>query len=142
MKVNIAFETTDMEGEVSKTDQFAVMERTNDGYRLVYVEDVMNDGNKVKATMLLTNSSLRVMRSGVVNSDFMYGTAMVHNTVYETPYGKFPVTLETKAFSFEEKRESEKTFTLTTSTTYDLIFEGQEPLSMSICVTITPIETC
>lgn len=142
MKVNIAFETTDMEGEVSKTDQFAVMERTNDGYRLVYVEDVMNDGNKVKATMLLTNSSLRVMRSGVVNSDFMYGTAMVHNTVYETPYGKFPVTLETKAFSFEEKRESEKAFTLTTSTTYDLIFEGQEPLSMSICVTITPIETC
>ena len=63
MKVNIAFETTDMDGEISKTSQFAVMERTKDGYRLVYVEDVLNNGNKIKATMLVTNDSLRVIRS-------------------------------------------------------------------------------
>lgn len=142
MKVNIAFETTDMEGEVSRTNQFAVMERTTGGYRLVYVEDVMNDGNKVKATMLLTKDSMRVMRSGPVNCDFMYGTAMVHHTSYETPYGRFPVTLETKEFSFNEQRESEKVFTLTTNTTYDLVFEGQEPLTMRICVTITPADVC
>lgn len=140
MKVNILFETTDMEGEISRTDQFAVMERTSDGYRMVYVEDIMNDGNKVKATMLLTKDFLRVMRSGVVSCDFMYGAAMVHHTFYETPYGRFPVTLSSKHFSFEERWESKQDFVLLADTTYDLIVSGQEPLNMRICVTITPIK--
>ena len=117
MKVNIAFETTDMDGEISKTSQFAVMERTKDGYRLVYVEDVLNNGNKIKATMLVTNDSLRVIRSGAVNCDFMYGTAMVHNTSYETPYGKFPVTLTTKSYFFEEQGKSEQDFALKVDST-------------------------
>ena len=140
MKVNIAFETTDMDGEISETSQFAVMERTKDGYRLVYVEDVLNNGNKIKATMLVTNDSLRVIRSGAVNCDFMYGTAMVHNTSYETPYGKFPVTLTTKSYFFEEQGKSEQDFALKVDSTYDLVFVGQEPLSMRICLTITPIK--
>ena len=99
MKVRVEFETTDETGEVSTSFHVALMEMTEQGMRLSYVEDVSGDGKKTRNTLLVSEKNLRVLRSGELQSDFMYGHDLQHNTVYQTPYGAFPVTVHTKRFS-------------------------------------------
>lgn len=138
MKVNISIETTDMEGNVSHTKQVAVMEKNETGYRLVYVESIVENGEKIKSTMMLNGRSLRVVRTGGITCDFMYGDAMVHNTLYGTPYGNIPVVLATKQYDFVEEWLTEDAFSICVDTRYDLIFDGQSPMPMRIRLEIRP----
>ncbi len=99
MKVNIQFESTDADKEITYSNVTAVMEVRPADYRLTFVEDLSGDGNKTRSTIIITEDSLRLTRSGELNTDFIYGSGMVHNTSYGTPYGTMPVTVTTKEFS-------------------------------------------
>lgn len=140
MKVNLFFETTDMDGMVTNTKQVAVMEKNEDGYRLVYVESIVENGDKIKSTMTVNEQSLRVLRTGGVTCDFMYGDAMVHNTVYGTPYGNIPLMLKTKQYYFDEIWSTQDAFSICVDVRYDMIFGEQSPMPMRIRLKITPME--
>lgn len=153
MKVNIEFESTDAQGEVSVTKVFAVMEIRRFDYRLVYVEDLSGDGRMTKSTMFLSDRELRIRRTGEVDTDFIYGNAMIHHTTYGTPYGTLPVTLETEDYDFSVGRVGDAVsevqreewagtglpddFEICARTDYRLIMGGQEPLSMRMKIRIT-----
>lgn len=136
MKVNIRFESTDTDGQVSVSDICAMMQKRENDYRLVYVEDLSGEGKMTKSTMLLSENSLRITRKGELNTDFMYGKAMTHHTSYGTPYGMFPVTLETENYEFMIDDEE---YIICAETRYKLIIDGQEPLSMYMKIYITAL---
>ncbi len=155
MKVNIEFESTDARGEVSVTNVFAVMEIRRFDYRLVYVEDLSGEGRMTRSTMFLSDKELRIRRIGELDTDFIYGKAMIHHTTYGTPYGILPVTLETENYDFSVGRvgdadsESQSSewegtglpddFEIRAKTDYRLIMGGQEPLSMCMKIRITGV---
>ena len=71
MKVNIQFESTDTDGAVSVSNISAVMQKRENDYRLVYVEDLSGDGKMTKSIMLLSDTGLRITRTGELRTDFM-----------------------------------------------------------------------
>ena len=95
MKVNIEIESVDVSGEIIKTKNFAIMDVREFDFRLTYVEDLSGEGIKTRSTMFVSPEELRIIRKGELNTDFMYGKNVVHNTSYRTPYGAFPVTVTT-----------------------------------------------
>ena len=136
MKVNIQLESTDTDGAVSGSNISAVMQKRENDYRLVYVEDLSGDGKMTKSIMLLSDTGLRITRTGELRTDFMYGQSMTHHTSYETPYGRFPVTLETEDYDFKLGGDE---FIISAETGYRLIVGGQEPLFMRMKIRVTPI---
>lgn len=136
MKVNIRFESTDTDGQVSVSDICAMMQKRENDYRFVYVEDLSGEGKMTKSTMLLSENSLRIIRKGELNTDFMYGKAMIHHTSYETPYGMFPVTLETENYEFMADNEE---CIVCAEAGYKLVMDGQEPLFMHMKIYVTAV---
>lgn len=148
MKVTIEFETRDAQGGVLTSQVPAMMEIRNSDYRLVYVENLSQGGgadrrNLTRSTMLLSQSGMRIIRTGELNTDFMYGREMVHNTTYGTPYGTVPITLKTEDYHFcIEGKDGEpfdgtgvclpENFLIRAEAVYKLIMEEQEPLDMHI----------
>lgn len=143
MKVNIEFESVDMNGEVTKSKIFAVMEVRRYDYRLVYVEDLSGDGKITKSSMILSHEGMRLTRTGELTTDFMYGKNMVHNTSYGTAYGTLPITVETDHYEFtvegvsEESPELPDDFEISAHVLYKLIVNEDEPLDMNMKIRIT-----
>lgn len=132
MKVNIEFENTDHDGEVTRSTVFAIMEKRAHDYRFVYVEDLSGDGNMTRSTLIVSKHGLRIIRQGELNTDFMYEPRLVHNTTYATPYGKFPVSIETKEYSYTEGGDN----ILSADVKYYLSMNGDEPLNMRIKIKV------
>ena len=152
MKVKLEIESTDMDGSVMRTDTIAMMEFREKDYRLMYVEDLSGQGNKTKTTLHLTSGSLRILREGEINSDFMYADGLEHNTLYVTPYGDIPVTLVTEQFDFmgSQTEVAEDMFTqgirvlpitffMSYYVEYSLNIQGAEPMPMKVKVNVRPI---
>lgn len=149
MKVNLEYESVDVTGEKSGSKVSAILEIRETDYKLVFVEDLSGEGRMTRSTMLLSDEGLRLIRKGELNTDFMFGPALVHNTSYQTPYGALPVTLTTEEYEFfishpfhkEENPFSEKDvpedFRMVVSAKYSLEIQGQEALPMSICINVT-----
>lgn len=143
MKVNIEFDCTDMYGESTKSNVFAIMEVRRNDYRLVYVEDLSGDGNMTKSCMLISRDAMRITREGELTTDFMYGSNMVHNTSYNTPYGAMPVTVETMHYEFAVEGASDESPVLTddfkiyVNVVYRLMVGGDEPANMNMKLTVT-----
>ncbi len=143
MKVNIEIESVDISGEVIKTKNFAIMDIREFDFRLVYVEDLSGEGIKTRSTMFVSPEELRIMRKGELNTDFIYGKNMVHNTSYITPYGAFPVTVTTLSYSYEfqgDLEDDEIGFAINVATSYTLQVGEDEPMKMSIKLCITKAE--
>ncbi len=143
MKVNLEIESVDISGEVIKTKSFAIMDVREFDYRLVYVEDLSGEGIKTRSTMFVSPEELRIIRKGELNTDFIYGKNMVHNTSYITPYGAFPVTVTTLSYSYELEGDLEDDdigFAINVATTYTLQVGEDEPIKMSIKLCITKAE--
>lgn len=142
MKVRIMFETVDDSGEVSQSQVNALMEIKNHMMILTYVEDLSGEGNKTRCTMQLSPSQLRVFRKGEVNSDFIYGNLMTHNTNYGTMYGDFPVTIQTEKYLYQasgidlEDVEVEGNFSVQVWIHYNLLMGSDEPMKMKMTVKI------
>ena len=143
MKVNIEIESMDISGEVIKTKNFAIMDIREFDFRLVYVEDLSGDGVKTRSTLFVSPEELRIIRKGELNTDFMYGKNVVHNTSYITPYGAFPVTLTTLSYKYEfvgDLENEEVGFAINVATSYTLQVGEDEPMKMSIKICITKAE--
>lgn len=143
MKVNIEIESVDMNGEVIKTKNFAIMDVRDFDFRLVYVEDLSGDGKKTRSTLFVSPEELRIIRKGELNTDFMYGKNVVHNTSYITPYGAFPVTITTLSYKYELEGDLEDEdigFAINVATSYTLQVGEDEPMRMSIRICITKAE--
>ena len=148
MKVNLEYESIDMEGEKSLSKVMAIMEIRESDYRLVFVEDLSGEGNMTRSTMMLSEEGMRIIRKGELNTDFMFGPALVHNTNYATPYGNLPISLITKEFTFSvshpEFREENPIksgdvpdgFCISSYAAYDIVLSGQK-MSMSMKVRVT-----
>lgn len=149
MKVFLEYESIDMTGEKSSSKVFAIMEIRDTDYKLVFVEDLSGEGRVTRSTMVLSEDGLRLIRKGELNTDFMFGPALVHNTSYQTPYGAIPVTLVTEDYDFFvshpfhkedspfQEKNVPKDFRLVASAKYALEIEGQEALPMSIRINVT-----
>lgn len=143
MKVNLEIESVDVSGEVIKTKSFAIMDIREFDYRLVYVEDLSGEGIKTRSTMFVSPEELRIIRKGELNTDFIYGNNMVHNTSYITPYGAFPVTVKTLSYSYDiqgDLEDEDVGFAINVATTYTLQVGEDEPMRMSIKLCITKAE--
>lgn len=149
MKVNLEYESIDATGEKSSSKVFAIMEIRERDYKLVFVEDLSGEGRMTRSTMLLSEDSLRLIRQGELNTDFMFGPALTHNTSYQTPYGTVPVTLITEEYNFfvshpfhkEDNpftgKDVPEDFRLVVSAKYSLEMQGQEGLPMSIRINVS-----
>ena len=100
MKVNLEYESIDADGEKQLSKVAAIMEVRSDNYKLTFIEDLSGEGKTTRSTMYLSPENMRIIRKGELNTDFMFGPALVHNTNYATPYGNLPVTITTREFSF------------------------------------------
>lgn len=149
MKVNLKYESIDSDGEKQLSKVVAVMEIRPENYKLTFVEDLSGEGRTTKSTMYISSDSLRIIRKGELNTDFMFGPSLVHNTNYATPYGNLPVTITTKKFDFSEShldsRESvpkkscdfHPDFCLSVSASYDIEMNGAKiPMSIKVSVTL------
>ncbi len=149
MKVNIRFESISEEGEKTISNIFAVMEVRKYDFRLVYVEDLSGNGNMTKSTMVISPDGMRIIRTGELNTDFMYGKELTHNTTYGTPYGNMPVTIETKNYEFSLVSKDNPDiklgvggvltddFIMSCNTVYTLFMGDESPMKMGINITIT-----
>lgn len=132
MKVNIHFETKDMEGHTEKSSVMAVLERRKNDYRLVYVEDLSGEGNMTKSTLTISEDSLRILRDGEIVTDFAYGNALIHNTVYKSQYGTMPLTITTSRYDYELVKDTGDEILINAAIEYSMAFAGQEPMDMEI----------
>lgn len=149
MKATLEIKTYNMDGSVESSSSLGIVRRVdgNDDegytYQFSYVEDLSNEGKITKTTMVFSDKQLRITRSGEVNSDFIYEAGLVHNTNYETMYGKIPVTINTLEYSCDiERIETEgreviiRDFTdnikAQINITYDLEMGGGEPMPVRI----------
>lgn len=145
MKVILEFETKDESGEMSFSEHTALMEMTEQGLRLSYVEDVSGDGNKTRNTLLLSDTTLRVLRSGELQSDFWYERGMQYNTAYQTPYGTFPVRLHTKRFTHTaegvdyKNKIMEADFFIELGLAYTLTIGADTPMKMEMKLKVKPV---
>ena len=133
MKVNIEFENIDQDGEITRSKVPAIMENSGHDYRCVYMEDQSGDGNMTRSTLTMSRYGLRIIRQGEVNTDFIYEPKLVHNTSYKTPYGTFPVSIETKEYRYTEGGDS----IMTVNVKYYLTMSGEKPMAMGIKVRMT-----
>lgn len=143
MKVNIEIESVDADGEKIKTKNFAIMDTREFDFRLTYVEDLSGEGIKTRSTMFVSPEELRIIRKGELNTDFIYGKNMVHNTSYITPYGAFPVTVTTLSYDYKFQGDLEDVdigFAINVATTYTLQVGEDEPMRMSIRMCISRAE--
>ncbi|MBE5953343.1 MAG: DUF1934 domain-containing protein [Lachnospiraceae bacterium] len=143
MKVNLEIESMDISGEVIKTKNFAIMDIRDFDFRLTFVEDLSGEGIKTRSTMFVSPEELRIIRKGELNTDFIYGKNMVHNTSYITPYGAFPVTVTTLSYKYEfegDLEDEEIGFAINVETSYTLQVGEDEPMKMSIRICITKAE--
>ncbi len=143
MKVNIEIESEDITGEKIKTKNFAIMDVREFDFRLVYVEDLSGEGIKTRSTLFVSPEELRIIRKGELNTDFLYGRNVVHNTSYITPYGAFPVTVTTLSYKYEmvgDLEDEDIGFAIKVETTYTLSVGDDEPMKMSIRLCITKAE--
>lgn len=143
MKVNLEIESVDITGEKINTKNFAIMDIREFDFRLAYVEDLSGDGVKTRSTLFVSPEELRIIRKGELNTDFMYGKNVVHNTNYITPYGAFPVTVTTLSYKYEFEGDLEDEdigFAIKVATTYTLQVGEDEPIKMSIKLCITKAE--
>lgn len=143
MKVNLEIESMDISGEVIKTKNFAIMDIRDFDFRLTFVEDLSGEGIKTRSTMFVSPEELRIIRKGELNTDFIYGKNMVHNTSYITPYGAFPVTVTTLSYKYEfegDLEDEEIGFAINVETSYTLQVGEDEPMKMSIRLCITKAE--
>lgn len=131
MKVTIEFSNTDENQVETSTSVLAVMEKRPFDLRFVYVEDLAGDGRMTKSTILLSDNQFMLTRKGVINCEFIYGTAVTHHTVYETPYGKMPVTITTKDYSVVKNSAGEP-FDIMIAIDYEMAFEGTKPMDLSL----------
>ena len=144
MKVNIEIESVDITGEKIKTKNFAIMDVREFDYRLTYVEELSGEGIKTRSTLFVSPEELRIIRKGELNTDFMYGKNVVHNTSYITPYGAFPVTLTTLSYKYELVGDIEDErigFAINVATSYTLQVWDDEPMKMSIKIWIRKYST-
>ena len=149
MKVNLEYESIDADGEKQLSKVAAIMEVRKDNYKLTFIEDLSGEGKTTRSTMYLSPENMRIIRKGELNTDFMFGPALVHNTNYATPYGNLPVTITTKDFSFLPSHPDilgdnmlsdvslPADFSLNVSTSYDIEMNGAKmPMSMRVRVTL------
>ena len=149
MKVNLEYESIDADGEKQLSKVIAIMEIRPEDYKLTFVEDLSGEGKTTRSTMYLSPESMRIIRKGELNTDFMFGPALVHNTNYATPYGNLPVTITTKEFDFFASHPEisggnmlnggvlSLDYSLNVSTSYDIEMNGTKmPMSMRVNVTL------
>ena len=136
MKVNLEYESIDADGEKTKAKTMALMDEISTGYKLTFVEDLSGEGRKTRSTMYVSSTGFRLIRQGELNTDFMFGPDLLHNTLYGTPYGTLPVVISTKSFSYNGRNEQ---YIFTIKVSYTLQIEGQEPTPMEIAVKVKGI---
>lgn len=161
MKVVVELKNVDENNDLTHSRVCALLEERDNNIKVTYVEDLSGDGRKTKTQMLISATSLRVTRRGELNSDFVYGDKMTHNTIYSTPFGEIPMTIVTKKFEFslghmgkshtvvgnetatlwiepdhfEEIKFGEKLpndFQMEINIDYDICVEGQSAMPMSL----------
>lgn len=149
MKATLVISTYNMDGSVDSSSAFGILRRSDgneeDGfvYQFSYVEDLSNEGKKTKTVMTFSKKQLRIVRSGEVNSDFIYEEGLVHNTSYETMYGSLPVSINTSVFDCvidcidtEAKKVAIRDFTDSISAnikiSYQLEMGGGEPMPVRL----------
>lgn len=151
MKVKVYIESTDMDGEVSESVFNAVMEERQNDYKLSYVEDISGEGKTTRTTMYVSGSSLRIIRSGELVSDFIYSSGLEHNTTYQTPYGDIPVTIITDEYNFVGNSMSYgddifsgginplktgRSFTINADVKYAMQVQGAESMELGVKIKI------
>ncbi len=136
MKVNIEFENMVQDGELTYSKVPAIMEEKNKEYRFTYMEDLSGEGDMTRSTLVVSKYGLRIVRQGEINTDFIYELRLVHNTTYNTPYGKFPVSIETKEYEFTEGGNN----ILSADVKYYLTMNEAEPMKMGIKIKVTKSE--
>jgi uncharacterized beta-barrel protein YwiB (DUF1934 family) len=162
MRVNLEFERIEEGGESGKLNFVAVLEILKGAYpyRLVYMQDVSDDGKfKAKSELLISKNSMRMISKGDLEEDLFLEKNVVHNTFYNTPYGAVPISVETLSYAMEVWGDIDadsvnysildrggdsgnavatNDFTIEVSTIYKLTLKGAEPMTVDMKIRVTP----
>jgi uncharacterized beta-barrel protein YwiB (DUF1934 family) len=162
MRVNLEFERIEESGENGKITFVAVLEMVKGPYpyRLVYVQNVSDDGKyKAKSELLISKNSMRMISKGDLEEDFLLEKNMVHNTFYNTPYGAIPISIETLSYVMEVWGDIDadtvnnsildrggasgnavatNDFTIEVSVIYNMSLENAAPMTVDMKIRVTP----
>ncbi len=134
MKIKTYIKSTDNDGNITESEANGMLTETEKGYKIIFFEDLSGEGHMTKTTLYANEECMRLIRSGEINANFMYATNLSHNTVYELPYGKLPVVINTKDYNYSKTISDNLSISM--SSEYQLCIEGSEPLNLKIDIKI------
>lgn len=83
--------------------------REGEGWLLTYSEPD-NGLGPTTTSLRLTGGTVTLTRSGALASQMVFQEGLPHTSVYETPYGKLPMTLRTLRLEWELTQAGGKVF--------------------------------
>lgn len=84
-----------LEPERVEQETEGCLERTAAGYTLTYLEGAATGLGGTRTTLELTQDRITLTRAGEVSAQMVFQPGAVHDSIYETPYGKLPMTVRT-----------------------------------------------
>lgn len=144
MKVNLEIVSIEDDGSRSKTETKAIMELRQYDFRILYAEKLSDDGKlTAQAELLIAPTGLRMIRKGAIESDFFYEENLKHNTLYQTPYGAMPITVETYKYDYRTIGGGlaglSDEFEICVGFKYKMYISNEKPLDMEVIIKITNI---
>ncbi len=89
-------ETMDQEPALVELRTEGTLERTGDGYTLVYQESELTGLEGTQTTFQIQPDSVTLVREGQVNSHFLFQDGQRYQTLYHTPYGALEMSVSTQ----------------------------------------------
>lgn len=73
---------------------------------VLFEEHAQGFTETIKNRLKLKGNVLEISKQGLLSSNMVFEEGVVHNTVYNTPYGTFLMGIHTKRFAMEEREDS------------------------------------
>lgn len=127
----------DEEPEVIEQTLEAWLKPVPSGVILYYEEVAEDDRAATQAELHISEHQVSLKRSGGQTLEMHFKLDAPHDVLYETPYGRFPLKINTKRISFAKQDNPVGSCKLR----YELAFEGQAMLNHQLDVAWSPPAT-
>lgn len=101
-----------------------------DGWLLTYT--TQENGLATLTTLRLSGERATLTRSGAIGSQMVFQQGQTHTSLYETPYGKLPLSLHTQRLEWELEQGEGKIFLI-----YQLSLGGADMGETRLRLTVT-----
>lgn len=106
VKIKIQGIQVSPDGQVSRTESSAEGTlREKGGKHFLLYQEKAEDGSVTKSVVKYSRESLQITRSGQISSSLIFTEGEHFRSSYSTPYGSFPVDIDTERYVLSEKED-------------------------------------